>query len=104
MPMTAGYTETYVQIRVDHEYLPNVLLRANAGGYFTSYQSGGASQAFYTAGVGATYLLNRNMQLVASYDFSNRQSNGTANLGANGNNFGASYTDHRVMLQVRFAL
>jgi 5-formaminoimidazole-4-carboxamide-1-beta-D-ribofuranosyl 5'-monophosphate synthetase len=49
-------------------------------------------------------LLNRNMQLVATYDFSNRQSSGTANLGANGNNFGASYTDHRVMLQVRFAL
>lgn len=101
---TAGYTETYVQARVDHEYLPNVLLRASAGAYFTSYSTGGASQAFYTAGVGATYLLNRNMQLIASYDFSNRQSNGTANLGTNANNFGASYTDHRVMLQVNFAL
>ncbi|HEX3486868.1 MAG TPA: outer membrane beta-barrel protein, partial [Micropepsaceae bacterium] len=37
---TAGYTETYVQARVDHEYLPNVLLRASAGAYFTGYQSG----------------------------------------------------------------
>ena len=100
---TAAFTESYVQLRIDHEYLPNVLLRANAGIYFSSYR-GGAGQEFYTAGTGVTYLLNRNMQVAASYDFSARQSDGQGNLGATGQNFGSGYTDHRIALQLRLGL
>jgi hypothetical protein len=94
------YTETYGQLRVDHEYLPNVLLRADLGAYLADYSAGGGTQEYYTAGVGITYLLNRNMQIAASYDFIGSQSN------ASGTNpvFGQSYTDNRVFLTLRVGL
>jgi hypothetical protein len=94
------YTETYGQLRVDHEYLPNVLLRADLGAYSADYSAGGGTQVYYTAGVGVTYLLNRNMQLAASYNFIGSQSN------ASGTNpvFGQSYTDNRVFLTLRVGL
>ena len=117
---TAGYTETLVQLRVDHEYLRNVLLRANAGAYFNQYNRGGGNQVLWTAGVGATYLLNRNMQLSAGYDFSARQSSGRGNLGggdgvltpgsvnalgvAQGFGFGSNYTDHLILLRLTLRL
>lgn len=103
---TAGYTESYIQLRVDHEYLPNVLLRGDAGAYFTQYSGGGGNQALYTVGAGVTYLLNRNMQVAASYDFSARDSgtSGNATLGLTGQPFGSSYTDHLIMLQLRLRL
>lgn len=109
---TAGYTETSVQLRVDHEYLRNVLLRANVGYYRDDYNQGGGSQTLWATGAGATYLLNRNMQVGLSYDFYARQSGGanagttvvTTTSGTQVTNFGAGYTDHRIMLQLRFAL
>jgi hypothetical protein len=96
----SSYTQNYVQVRVDHEYLPNLLLRADAGVYFTNYSTGSTSQTFYTLGVGATYLLNRNIRLVFGYDFSGRDSSGGGTTTA----FGSNYTDHRVTLQLRFGL
>ncbi len=103
----ASYTQNYVQVRVDHEYLPNVRLRADAGVYFTNYETGGSSQTLYTVGAGATYLLNRNMQMTFSYDFSARDSNQGANTQTIVNGveiFGSNYTDHRVTLQLRLGL
>ncbi len=103
---TAGYTESYAQLRVDHEYLPNVLLRANAGAYYTDYRSGGGNQALYTFGAGVTYLMSRNVQAGVSYDFTARDSGSTGNFGLLGTqqNFGSSYTDHRIVLQLRLRL
>jgi hypothetical protein len=101
---SSTFTETYAQLRVDHEYLPNVLLRADIGAYYADYSAGGGNQAYYTAGVGITYLLNRNMQVAASYDFTGRQSNGNGNLGLTGQTFGSSYTDNRFLLSLRVGL
>jgi hypothetical protein len=95
----SSYTQNYVQLRVDHEYLPNLLLRADAGVYFTNYSTGGGNQTFYTIGAGATYLLNRNIRLVFGYDFTGRDSSGTNNT-----TFGTNYTDHRLTLQLRLSL
>ena len=101
---TAAFTETYGQLRGDEEYLPNVLLRASAGIYITDYQGGG-SQTLYSAGAGITYLLNRDFELLASYDFSARQSDiSFTTLGIKGQAFGPSYTDHRILLQLRVRL
>ena len=44
----AGYTETSAQLRVDHEYLRNVLLRANTGVSWDQFnQGGGQSDALH---------------------------------------------------------
>ncbi len=77
---TSGYTETSARLRVDHEYLRNVLLQANAGVYYNEY-NGGGNQTLYTIGAGATYLLNRNMGVTATYDFVARPSSGSSGAG-----------------------
>ncbi len=124
---TAGFTETSVRLRVDHEYLRNVRLQANTGIYFGEYGQGGGNQTLYTLGAGASYFLNRNVSLTATYDFAARSSsNGAATtggafgisstlgttgiggttgpLGITGQQFGSSYTDHRAVLQLHFQL
>lgn len=101
---TAGYTETSARLRVDHEYLRNVLLQANAGVYFNEYRDGG-DQRLYTFGAGVTYLLNRNIGISATYDIQGRQS-GSDNRGVriNGQTLGGDYISNRGLLQIRFGL
>ncbi len=123
---TVGVTTTTIGLRVDHELRRNVLLRASANAFLDDYSRGQGSQTLATAGAGADYQLNRNIRLSAGYDFAARTSGGSnANLGtstissAAGNfgtsgtagslgsgsqQFGSSYTDHRIMLRVRFQL
>ena len=131
---TAGYTETSVGVRVDHEYRRNVLLQANAAFYQDDYRGGG-NQSLYAVGTGATYLLNRNVSATVGYDFLARQSTngagtnlgatnatnnvlaainglgatgaqgvGTGALGSSVGSFGNSYTDHRILFQLRLRL
>lgn len=102
---TVAYTQTGVVLAVDHEYLRNVLLNARAGVYLGDYARGQGSQTLYAARVGATWLLNRNVRLAATYDFSTRQSGNTANtILAQDQRLGGDYTDNRFLLQVRFGL
>ena len=124
---TAAFTETSVRLRVDHEYLRNVRLRATAGFYVDEYGQGGGNQNLVVAGTGVDYFLNRNVSLSASYDFAARTSSGntatnsgslgiistlgtsgipgtTGPLGTTGQQFGSSYTDHRAVLQLHFQL
>lgn len=104
---TAGYTQTSARLRVDHEYLRNVLLQANAGVYLNEYNQGGGSQTLYAVGTSATYLLNRNVGLTALYDLTVRPSSGnrtildsfSQRLGS-----GNGYVDNRALLQLRFSL
>ena len=123
---TAAFTETSVRVRVDHEYLRNVRLRATAGYYIDEYGQGGGNQNLITVGTGVDYFLNRNVSLSASYDFAARTSSNTTTnsgalgiistlgtsgipgttgpLGTTGQQFGSSYTDHRAVLQLHFQL
>lgn len=107
---TVGFTETSLRLRVDHEYLRNVLLQANAGFYYGQYSRGTTDQTLYTAGAGADYLLNRNLRVGATYDFIGRTSDdgggstSIGTLGTNNQRFGSGFTDHRFLLNVRFGL
>lgn len=100
---TVGYTETTGRLIVDHEYLRNVLLNANAQATFAEYSQGGGSQVQYSAGARATWLLNRNVSLAATYDFTKLNSSGSVRL-ANGFSLGGGYSENRYMLQLRLGL
>lgn len=100
---TAGFTGTGLQLTVDHEYLRNVLLNANAGFALNEYDQSQGQQTRFTAGAGVTWLLNRNMRLGASYDFTSRESSGTGTL-SQGQRFGSGYTENRYLLQLRLGL
>lgn len=100
---TAAFTGTGVQLAVDHELRRNVLLRATVGFALNEYGRDQGDQTLYTAGLGATWLLNRNLRLGARYDFTNRESSGRGNLGT-GQRFGSSYSAHRTLLQLRLTL
>ena len=68
-------------MQIEHEYLRNVLLHANVGIARDDYNQNGGNQTLWATGAGATYLLNRNMQLGLAYDFVARQSSGNAGNG-----------------------
>ena len=102
---SAAVTETQGRLRVDHEYYRNVLLEANAGIAIDDYARSG-SQTLYSAGVGATYLMNRNASIVGTYDFVRRESTSLSNLdiAGTGSTLGPSYSDHRILVQVKLRL
>ncbi len=101
---TAALTTTALLLKVDHEYLRNVILGAAAGISFGQYANNGGNQTLYTGGVSATYLLNRNMQLTASYNLIGRQSGGTGSLGQTQQPFATNYIDNQILLRLRLAL
>lgn len=108
---TVGFTETLVKLSLDHEYLRNVLLRAQAGVSFNEYNRNQGGQTLYTAGAGATWLLNRTMRLGASYNFTTRQTSATATSGtaqtfgtAQALRFGSGFSESRYLLQLSFGL
>ncbi len=102
---TVGVTSTDLGLRVDHELLRNVLLRASANAFLDDYSRGQGSQQLFTAGTGATWLLNRTMQLGLNYDFTRRVTNGAGNLGViTGQQLGRNFSENRILLQLRFAL
>ncbi len=106
---TVGYTETALKLSVDHELYRNVLLNANVTYLTDTYPgSGSGSQSYYQLGGGVTWLINRNLQLVASYQYSNRQNNGSsvgfASSPMSEGAFGNSYTENAFLLQLRVRL
>lgn len=103
--VSAGYTATTLHLELDHEYLRNVLLSANAEADFDDYTQQQGSQQFYSAGASAAWLLNRNLRLKLSYVFAARVSPSTETAGDGiYSSFGKSYTDNRLTLQVEFGL
>lgn len=102
---TVGVTQSNVELRVDHELRRDILLRASGAALIDEYGRGQGSQELFTAGAGATKLLNRNMKLDLDYNFTRRISNGTGNLGViTGQEFGGSFSENQLMLRLRLAL
>ena len=100
-----GFTETALRLTVDHEYRRDIFLRGSTGLLVGEYGQTRGTQMLVTAGVGATVLVNRNVALSLTYDFASRQSDGTANLGVNRSfNFGSSYIQNQVLVQLGFTL
>lgn len=67
---TTGVTTTQGRLVVDHELRRNWLLQAAVGAEYAEFAQGGGSQAVYTAGVSATYRVNRHLRISGSYNFS----------------------------------
>jgi hypothetical protein len=91
----AGYEYTSAQLRVDHEYLRNVLLDGYIGLQRADYLGQNSSETLYQFGAGATYLVNRNVRLSLTYDLVDRQGS---------RNFGSNYLQNIYMLSARLAL
>ena len=71
----AGYTYTSARLVMDHEYLSNVLLQASVGVQRADFLQGGGHQTGFSAGAGATWLINRHLRLSATYDFTDQRGN-----------------------------
>ncbi len=112
---TVAYTETALKLKIDHEYLRNVILSAYGNVFLDDYQkvagSDGGSQYYFTAGVGASYALNRYARLAANYVFSTRHSSTTATPAEQnasffefGEEFGGNYSENRFTVTLHLAL
>jgi hypothetical protein len=66
----SSYTYTSAQLRIDHEYLRNLLLDATATIRQASFNQTGGQQLGIAFGAGASWLINRSLRLSMSYDFS----------------------------------
>jgi hypothetical protein len=64
-----SYVATTGLIRVDHEYLRNVILGAETGVEYDEYQQPNQHATDAYAGMSARWLINRNLSLVASYQY-----------------------------------
>lgn len=103
---TSGFTETAFGMQVDRELRRNVLLRLSGSYLRDDYSQNQGSQELVTGGPGVTWLINRTMRMTARYDFTRRISNGSANLGIlnQSRQFGTSYSENTLLLQLRLAL
>ncbi len=102
---TVGYTETAARLSVDHEYLRNVLFKAQGGVSLIDQRQRGGQQTLYTAGAGITWLLDRNLRAAATYDFTSRQSNAAdTSRVTQGVRLGGGYSESRTLLQLSLGL
>ena len=64
-----SYVATTGALRVDHEYLRNVILGGEAGFEWDQYRQPNQQATDLYASVSARWLINRNFSLVASYQY-----------------------------------
>jgi hypothetical protein len=88
-----AYTYSQLSFRVDHEYLKNVILQGNAGVEYANVNQGSGHATLYNFGAGILWLLNRNLQIHATYNFAERESN-----------LNQAYKQNIMLLEVRLAL
>lgn len=68
----SGVLDTLFSLQIEHELQRNVLLRGSASYTRSDYQNVVREDDIFNATLAATYLLNRNYRLEASYDFNFR--------------------------------
>ncbi|MDB5058411.1 MAG: hypothetical protein JWO59_1883 [Chloroflexi bacterium] len=89
----SGYLSTNVGAQVDHELLRNVIVSAQAGYGSDAYKGIARNDKRYTAGVSATYLVNRSVGVTVGYNYFKQNSRGAAGSGDfNVNKVGATLT------------
>lgn len=72
---SSGTTNSRVALKVDHELLRNLLLHGNAAYTLAEYEGNTSREDdIYGAGLGLTYMMNRNVQVEGGYQFSMRDS------------------------------
>ena len=92
---------------MDHELYRNIVLRANGNVFLDDYAQNGGNQEFYTAGVGATWLVNRQIRVLADYTYSTRHTSNAAvfnPLLTEDGIFGQDYSENLFLVRLRFAL
>ncbi|MGQ3026927.1 MAG: outer membrane beta-barrel protein [Ferrovibrionaceae bacterium] len=72
---SSAYFATRASIRADHELLRDVLLNARIGYENDKFEGIGRKDNYYEAGLGATWLINRNFSLAGGYNYRTRDSN-----------------------------
>jgi hypothetical protein len=72
----SGLVYTSARLIIDHEYLRDLLLRASVGLQRADFFQGG-NQTGMTAGLKVTWVLNRNMRLLFTYDQTDLHGSGT---------------------------
>ncbi|PIZ31822.1 MAG: hypothetical protein COY40_01015 [Alphaproteobacteria bacterium CG_4_10_14_0_8_um_filter_53_9] len=74
---TSGYVATTYSVSAEHAVRRNVLMEGNMAYETNDYESTAVARkdTLYTAGLGATYLINRNLKAKLAYDFTRRDSN-----------------------------
>jgi hypothetical protein len=72
----SGYLSTNVGGQVDYELMRNVIITGRAGYGDDDYKGIDRNDKRSTAGLAATYLMNRSMGLTVSYDYSKQKSKG----------------------------
>lgn len=95
----AGYTYTTAKLTLDHEWQRDLLLHASAGVQRADFLQGSTQQTSYSLGAGATWLAGRNVQVSATYDFTQQWGSGTATLPLSGN-----YTRGIALLTLRLGM
>jgi hypothetical protein len=95
----AGYTYTAVRLAVDHEYLRNILLHGSVGAQRADFLQGGGTANDVTFGAGVTWLINRNVRLSATYDFTDQRGTSNPTLQTTGD-----YTRSIALLTLRFGM
>jgi hypothetical protein len=87
-----SYTLSQVRLTIDHELRRNILLQARVEADSAVYPQNAGSATLYIAGTSATWLVNRRVRVVASYEYTHRQSGAS------------SYSENVTMLRVGFGL
>lgn len=95
----AGFTYTTAKLTLDHELQRDLLLHASAGVQRADFLQGATQQTSYSLGAGATWLVNRHVQLSATYDYTDQRGSGTAGLPISGD-----YTRSLALLTLRLGL
>ena len=87
-----SYTLSQVRLTIDHELRRNILLQVRGEADSAVYPQNAGSATLYIAGASATWLVNRRVRVIASYDYTHRQSGSS------------SYSESVTLLRVGFGL
>ena len=105
---TTGVTQNQATFVIDHEYRRNVILEGRAGINNADYGQGLGHESIFSGGGSVTYLLNRNMRLIASDDYFSRIGSTfvPTNLTPIGGSFNSigNYTRNVALLNLRLSL
>ncbi|MBX6323935.1 MAG: outer membrane beta-barrel protein, partial [Rhodospirillaceae bacterium] len=71
---SAGYTGTELDLSIDHELLRNLILGLDVTYINRDYDGIDRSDDVYQAGIDANYMMNRNIYVTASYQYTDRRS------------------------------
>lgn len=72
----AGYVLTSAGLTVDYEWRRNLLLQASAGVQRADLLDGGGRQTALHGGIGATWLVNRHVRLIGTYEVADSRTSG----------------------------